>query len=278
MQKFLYLLSLTLLLLPVAAAGTEASPPTALVAELSAQGCPARAAAVTKIKRDVALGLVAFNSPYVFGGAPLHDGITCSACHGSNGLSGPALRVKFEHTVPDLHARSWQGGVGRASSSPDLESFIRAAIISEFSGVDPDPVILAALGQYVRQLPDRKAPCARAPLKADAIALVASLLLAGPGADFNASQREFIASSGRFALGQIFAGAPSQLPFTPSELLTASQNFRPIDDIASQHAAAHSAEAARAMAQDWNQNRVSHGLPYLELTPLEPTRHAEGAL
>lgn len=267
MQKFLYLLSLTLFLLPVAAAGTEASPPTALVAELSAQGCPARAAAVTKIKQDVALGLVAFNSPYVFGGAPLHDGITCSACHGSNGLSGPALRVKFEHTVPDLHARSWQGGVGRASSSPDLESFIRAAIISEFSGVDPDPVILAALGQYVRQLPDPKAPCTRAPLKADAIALVASLLLAGPGADFNASQREFIASSGRFALGQIFAGAPSQLPFTPSELLTASQNFRPIDDIASQHAAAHSAEAARAMAQDWNQNRVRHGLPYLELTP-----------
>jgi hypothetical protein len=120
----------------------------------------------------VVAGRALFNAPNLLGGQASRAGVSCASCH-SNGrtnahffLAGVSdepgsadvsqsffspLRGngRFDpKPIPDLAAA---GKVSRRASG-ELERFMRGLIVEEFSGAEPTPATLSALGGYVRAI------------------------------------------------------------------------------------------------------------------------------
>jgi len=155
------------------------------------------------VTQQLALGLVAFNSPYLFGAKALRSHLTCGACHSQEGLSGAALRLRLRGPVPDLRA---------AASHTDVAAFVAHAVETEFDGPPLSQQNASALAALSKVL----APMVLDPQSAyrvDAPALIAiglrlSLALAAK-AESETEQLVFVLDSLRFLLGEIQRGTPT---------------------------------------------------------------------
>ena len=157
-----------------------------------------------RIGRRIALGAVAFNSPYLFGGAALHDSITCAACHDRSGPTGPAAKLTFVAPIPDLTSHEWPADRS-AGNSP--ESFVRRAIMKEFSGPPPDRDTVIAIGAYIRQFEPSSVPGDRILIKAVDLARLCVALLGDAARQKSLQNAGFLVETARFAIGQAAASS-----------------------------------------------------------------------
>lgn len=120
-------------------------------------------------------GELLFNSPLLLGGQAAKAGLSCAACH-RNGRSNPdfvfsgisgvpgtadvtsglfsklrADRVFNPVPIPDLATEAGQRLVNRYADG-ELEAFLSAQIIEEFSGVAPNGSVIEDLATYIRSL------------------------------------------------------------------------------------------------------------------------------
>lgn len=142
-------------------------------------------------------GEALFNSPALLGGQAAKAGMSCASCHvngrdnvhfvmaGVSGAPGTADVTnsffsaargngRFDPVaIPDL---ALPGKVARDPAAGALEPFIRTLIVEEFSGREPTPAMLLALGTYVRAVRACPNDGARAPRTVDV-----QLLIIGSG-------------------------------------------------------------------------------------------------
>jgi hypothetical protein len=190
------------LLLPCdSIAGEPTRQPVRLSTWLDRDACSATSE-VLRLSPDVALGLVAFNSPYLFGGKALRSQLTCGACHAKDGPSGAAVRLRLRAPVPELRT---------ASRRIDVAAFVDRAVVAEFDGPPLPRRTARALAALVGVI----APFSSSPAEMcqiDATSLVAIGLrlattrvsVAGAGDD----ELDFLLDSLRFILGEMARGSP----------------------------------------------------------------------
>jgi hypothetical protein len=159
-----------------------------------------------RLSPDVALGLVAFNSPYLFGGKALRSQLTCGACHSNDGPSGAAVRLRLRALVPDLRA---------AAGRIDVAAFIDHAVVAEFDG----PPLPQRTARALAALADVLAPVSSNPAetcRVEAASLVGiglRLAIDRVGAtDAGADELDFLVDSLRFILGEMARGTPPEVP------------------------------------------------------------------
>jgi hypothetical protein len=157
---------------------------------------------VLRLSPDVALGLVAFNSPYLFGGKALRSQLTCGACHAKDGPSGAAVRLRLRAPVPELRA---------AVDRIDVAGFVDHAVVAEFDG----PPLPRRTARALAALAGVIAPFSSDPAEmcqVDATSLVAiglQLAIARVGvAGADADELDFLLDSLRFILGEMARGSP----------------------------------------------------------------------
>ena len=150
-----------------------------------------------RLSPEVALGLVAFNSPYLFGGKALRSELTCAACHSKEGPSGSALRLRLRAPAPDLHA---------AGDRINVSAFVSHAVVTEFDGPPLSQRTSHALAALTRVL----APYSAGPTqiyRVDGPALVSIglrlLLMDAHSANRQADDLNFLIDSLRFVLGEM---------------------------------------------------------------------------
>ncbi|MEM7328604.1 MAG: hypothetical protein AAF437_07685 [Pseudomonadota bacterium] len=120
-------------------------------------------------------GALLFESPMLLGGQAAKAGLSCAACHRNGrgnpdflfqGISGAPGTADVTHglfskvradqvfnpvAIPDLATVDGQSRVDRDSPGT-LEAFLNAQIVEEFSGTQPDPVVIEDLAAYLRAL------------------------------------------------------------------------------------------------------------------------------
>ncbi|MDY7094408.1 MAG: cytochrome c peroxidase [Acidobacteriota bacterium] len=121
----------------------------------------------------IALGDMAFDSPFVFGEPARSMGISCNTCHNksitnpdlfipglserpggldvSNSFFAPhANNGHFDHLdTPDLRGLRFTAPYGRNGRFESLRDFTRNVIVNEFNGPEPDPTLLDGLVAYM---------------------------------------------------------------------------------------------------------------------------------
>jgi hypothetical protein len=157
---------------------------------------------VLRLSPEVAFGLVAFNSPYLFGGKALRSQLTCGACHAKDGPSGAAVRLRLRAPVPDLRA---------VASRVDVAAFANHAVVAEFDGPPLTPRTARALAALASALASYSSEPAET-CRVDATSLVSiglRLAVARVGAtDAGADELDFLLDSVRFMLGEMARGTP----------------------------------------------------------------------
>lgn len=166
----------------VLAAAAAAQPPISEAAWLSPDAdmvaflttAPAECLAAPKedeARYRVALGRVAFRSPFLLGGQAARGRLSCSACHvngrsnadfyveGLSSAPGTAdvtssifSKVRDDRTlnarpIPDLVDRA-----ARAKSAHRIGDFIESAVVDEFQGAPPPRAVIDGLVAYVSAL------------------------------------------------------------------------------------------------------------------------------
>lgn len=120
-------------------------------------------------------GELLFNSPLLLGGQAAKAGLSCASCHrngrgnpefvftGISGAPGTAdvtnglfSKIRADGVfnpvpIPDLASTEGRSQVDRDQSG-ELEAFLSAQIIEEFSGVAPSKSVVADLSAYIRAL------------------------------------------------------------------------------------------------------------------------------
>jgi hypothetical protein len=154
--------------------------------------------------------LVAFNSPYLFGGKALRSQLTCGACHAKDGPSGAAIRLRLRAPVPDLRA---------LASRVDVAAFAEHAVIAEFDGPPLPRRTARALATLAHVLASHSSEPTQM-CRVDATSLVfigLQLAIARVGsAGTDADEVDFLLDSLRFILGEMARGTP---PSTLASLL-----------------------------------------------------------
>lgn len=203
---FIGLVLVEALLLPCESlAGEPPRQPVRVSTWLDRDAC-APTPGVLRLSPEVALGLVAFNSPYLFGGKALRSQLTCGACHSNDGPSGAAVRLRLRAPVPDLRA---------AAGRIDVAAFVDHAVVAEFDG----PPLPRRTARALAALAGVLAPVASDPAemcRVEAASLVAiglRLAIARVGAtDAGADELDFLLDSLRFILGEMARGTPPDGP------------------------------------------------------------------
>jgi hypothetical protein len=186
-----------------ACAGEPPRQPVRLSTWLDRDACGGRQE-VARLSPEIALGLVAFHSPYLFGGKALRSQLTCGACHAQDGPSGAALRLRLRAPVPDLRT---------AASRVDVAAFVDHAVVAEFDG----PPLPRRTARALAALAGVLAPFSADPAvvcRIDAAALVAiGLRLATVQAGAaDAEEADFLRDSLRFFLGEMARAVPPEVP------------------------------------------------------------------
>jgi hypothetical protein len=152
---------------------------------------------VVKLSPDLALGLLAFNSPYLFGGRALRSQLTCGACHAKDGPSGAAVRLRMRAAVPELRS---------AADKVDVAAFVDHAVVAEFDGPPLPRRTARALSALARVLaPFSSDPATMCRVNATslvAIGLQLAIVRVG-AADAGADELDFLLESLRFILGEM---------------------------------------------------------------------------
>lgn len=131
----------------------------------------------------IAMGDMAFDSPYIFGEPARSLGLSCNSCH-NKGATNPNLFIAglsdvgggldasnnffAPHAnnghydpvdVPDLRGIRFTAPYGRNGRFTSLREFTRNVIMNEFNGPEPDPVLMDSLIAYMNEfdfLPNEK--------------------------------------------------------------------------------------------------------------------------
>jgi len=188
-----------------APAGELPREPVRLNTWLTQAACPVAQGNV-QLSPDVALGLIAFNSPYLFGGKALRSQLTCGACHAKEGPSGAAVRLRLRAPVPDL---------GVLSDVVDVAAFVAQAVEHEFDGPPLPPRTGRALSALASVLAPHAAPAAGSCLVDGASLVVIGLRLCAYQAGAvrgDSDEQDFVRDSLRFLIGELAHGAPSAVP------------------------------------------------------------------
>jgi hypothetical protein len=190
-------------------AGEPPRQPVRVSTWLDRDACAATPAAL-QLSPEVALGLVAFHSPYLFGGKALRSQLTCGACHAQDGPSGAAVRLRLRASVPDLRV---------AAARIDVAAFVDHAVVAEFDG----PPLPRSTARALAALAGKLAPLSSDPAemcRVDAASLISiglRLAIARVGAaDAGTSTDglDFLFDSLRFILGEMARGTPPDGPAT----------------------------------------------------------------
>ncbi len=121
----------------------------------------------------IALGDMAFDSPFIFGEPARSLGISCNTCH-NKGVTNPDLFIPgisprpggmdvsnsffASHAnnghfdpldIPDLRGIRFTAPYGRNGRVESLREFARNVITNEFNGPEPDPLLLDGLVAYM---------------------------------------------------------------------------------------------------------------------------------
>jgi len=123
----------------------------------------------------IALGDMAFDSPYIFGEPMRSLGMSCNTCHNKGvtnpnfiipGLSGRAGGMDVSNSffaghannghfdaldIPDLRGIRFTAPYGRNGRFASLREFVRNVIVNEFNGSEPDPTMLDGLVLYMNE-------------------------------------------------------------------------------------------------------------------------------
>ena len=194
------------LFLPCAvSAGELPREPLHLNTRLTQAACPTAYGSV-RLSPDMALGLIAFNSPYLFGGKTLRSQLTCGACHAKEGPSGAAVRLRLRAPVPDL---------GLLSDVVDVAAFVAQAVEHEFDGPPLPPRTGRALSALASVLAPHAAPAAGSCLVDGASLVAIGLRLCAYQAGAvrgDSDEQDFVRDSLRFLIGELAHGAPSAVP------------------------------------------------------------------
>lgn len=124
----------------------------------------------------VEFGRLAFRSPDVLGGTARKAGLSCQACHANGfastgffipGLSDKPGGIDVSHAfwnlrgedgvdnpleIPSLRGVKTKDRFGRDRRTASLREFTRRVIVTEFSGAEPDALLLDALVAYQEKL------------------------------------------------------------------------------------------------------------------------------
>ncbi len=124
----------------------------------------------------VEFGRLAFRSPDVLGGTARKAGLSCQACHANGfattaffipGLSSKPGSIDVSHAfwnlrgedgtdnpleIPTLRGVKTKDRFGQDRRTASLREFTRRVIVTEFSGAEPDPLLLDALVAYQEKL------------------------------------------------------------------------------------------------------------------------------
>ena len=188
-----------------APAGELPREPLHLNTRLTQAACPTAHGSV-RLSLDVALGLIAFNSPYLFGGKALRSQLTCGACHTKEGPSGAAVRLRMRAPVPDL---------ALLGSEIDVAAFVSRAVEHEFDGPPLPAGTARALSALTRALAPYADPEAD-PCEVDGASLVAIGLrlcaAQAAAAHPDAEELAFVRDSLRFVLGELAEGTSYVAP------------------------------------------------------------------
>lgn len=167
--------------------------------------CPTKAGDAPALSPAVALGLLAFNTPYLFGGRAARTGLTCSACHGAEGPSGAAAHLLFRQPVPDLALAAAQG--------VNVAAFAGHAVPQEFDGPPPPAEMLAGLAALAGVLaPKGQAADAACLVTPDGLIGLDLQLILRAVTTADAERLDFLIDSTRFVLGVMAASPPGPAP------------------------------------------------------------------
>ncbi len=121
----------------------------------------------------IALGDMAFDSPFIFGEPARSLGLSCNTCHNKSitnpGLFVPGLSARpggldvsnaffaphanngvFDHLdTPDLRGIRFTAPYGRNGRFGSLREFTRNVIVNEFNGAEPSPLLLDGVIAYM---------------------------------------------------------------------------------------------------------------------------------
>lgn len=124
----------------------------------------------------VEFGRLAFRSPDILGGTARRAGLSCQACHANGfattaffipGLSDKPGSVDVSHAfwnlraedgidnpleIPSLRGVKSKEQLGQDRRTASLREFTRRVIVTEFSGAEPDALLLDALIAYQEKL------------------------------------------------------------------------------------------------------------------------------
>jgi len=186
---------------------------------------------------DIALGRMAFRSPFLLGGQATRKGLTCQACHTQGvrnenffiiGLSeepGTADVSNFHFSdelgdevfnptpIPSLSDDIQN--VDYDPQKPDFEDFVTRLITKEFTGKNPSPEIKSALLKYLRQLDDTQCQV-KTLIGPDLLAYKVKII--GQSFDtlsqnsFTQATRNFLAAALRIELGRLDSRFPNVAP------------------------------------------------------------------
>jgi hypothetical protein len=123
----------------------------------------------------IALGDMAFDSPYIFGEPAQSLGLSCNVCH-NKGVTNPNFFIPGLSTVaggldvsnsffaphannghydpldtPDLRGIRFTAPYGRNGRFASLREFVRNVIVNEFNGPEPEPILLDAMIAYMNE-------------------------------------------------------------------------------------------------------------------------------
>lgn len=121
----------------------------------------------------IALGDMAFDSPYIFGEPARSLAISCNTCH-NKGVTNPNFLIPGLSSVsggldvssvvfaphanngvfdpldiPDLRGIRFTAPYGRNGRFASLRDFVRNVIVNEFNGPEPEPIILDGMIAYM---------------------------------------------------------------------------------------------------------------------------------
>jgi cytochrome c peroxidase len=124
----------------------------------------------------VNLGNLAFSSPGILGGVARQAGMSCGTCHvngagnakffipkmstrpGNFDTTGPLFNPNANNfvldpvTIPSLRGARYLAPYGHDGRMASLRDFVHNAIVNEFAGPEPSPIIVDAIVAYVQDI------------------------------------------------------------------------------------------------------------------------------
>jgi len=218
---------------------------------------PTAAAKAPALSPAVALGLLAFNTPYLFGGRAQRTGLTCGACHGGERPSGAAAHLVFKQPVPDLALAAAQG--------VNVAGFAGHAVPREFDGPPPSTEMLTGLAALAGAMePKAQTADPSCLITPDSLIGLDLRLILREVATADPDRLDFLMDSTRFVLGVMAAAQPS--PLMQDTILQTNQALRAAEGAVDGGQRAQATQEIRAASRAWEAMMAAHQERHFILT------------